>query len=164
MSSEGFSISNTTLPYDSDLSVMRVGIVLTEWNADITESLLDGARTTLLELGVQESNITVMRVPGAFELVYGCAKYMRERYCDVIIALGCVIKGDTPHFDYICSAATQGLTELNLDAKIPVINGVLTTLTKEQAIARTTGELGNKGKEFALTAAKMFDFSLELQN
>lgn len=164
MASEGFCTTNTALPYDSDLSVMRVGIVLTEWNADITEALLEGARTTLLELGVQNNNITVMRVPGAFELVYGCAKYMRERYCDAIIALGCVIKGDTPHFDYICQAATQGLTELNLDAKIPIVNGVLTTLTKAQAIERTTGALGNKGKEFALTAAKMFDFSLELQN
>lgn len=147
-------INNTkTLP---DASNMRFGLVVTEWNSHITNQLLEKAVNTLLEAGVNESSISIKRVPGSFELIYGCAKMAQNGYIDAIIALGCVIKGDTPHFDYICQGTTQGLVDLNVEGKVPVINGVLTVLTEQQAIERATTM--NKGGEFAITAIKMVDF------
>lgn len=147
-------INNTkTLP---DASNMRFGLVVTEWNSHITNQLLEKAVNTLLEAGVNESSISIKRVPGSFELIYGCAKMAQNGYIDAIIALGCVIKGDTPHFDYICEGTTQGLVQMNVEGKIPVINGVLTVNTEEQAIERA-GRM-NKGGEFAITAIKMVDF------
>lgn len=150
-----FSLINSidALP---DASNMRFGIVVTEWNNHITDALLDGAVAALTAAGVSEQSINIRRVPGSFELVYGCAKMAENGYIDAIIALGCVIKGDTPHFDYICAGTTQGLVQLNTEGKIPVINGVLTVLTEEQAIERA-GKM-NKGGEFALTAIKMVEF------
>lgn len=142
-----------TLP---DASNMRFGIVVTEWNNAITDRLLEGALEVLKQAGVSDTSISIRRVPGSFELVYGCAKMIQNGYIDAIIALGCVIKGDTPHFDYICAGTTQGLVQLNVDGKIPVINGVLTVLTQEQATERA--EKMNKGGEFALTAIKMVDY------
>lgn len=150
-----FSLINSidALP---DASNMRFGIVVTEWNNHITDALLDGAVAALTAAGVSEQSINIRRVPGSFELVYGCAKMAENGYIDAIIALGCVIKGDTPHFDYICAGTTQGLVQLNTEGKIPVINGVLTVLTEEQAVERA-GRM-NKGGEFALTAIKMVEF------
>lgn len=139
-----------------DASNMRFGIVVTEWNNAITDRLLEGALEVLKQAGVSDTSISIRRVPGSFELVYGCAKMIQNGYIDAIIALGCVIKGDTPHFDYICAGTTQGLVQLNVDGKIPVINGVLTVLTQEQATERA--EKMNKGGEFALTAIKMVDY------
>lgn len=139
-----------------DASNMRFGIVVTEWNNAITDRLLEGALEVLKLAGVSDTSISIRRVPGSFELVYGCAKMIQNGYIDAIIALGCVIKGDTPHFDYICAGTTQGLVQLNVDGKIPVINGVLTVLTQEQATERA--EKMNKGGEFALTAIKMVDY------
>lgn len=136
---------------------MRFGIVVTEWNSHITEPMLKSAVEALIEYGVAEDKITVHRVPGAFELIYGCAQLAQRGYNDAIIALGCVIKGDTPHFDYICAGATEGLVRLNAMGKIPVINGVLTVNTEEQALERA-GKKMDKGREFALTAVKMVDF------
>lgn len=150
-----FSLINNakSLP---DASNMRFGLVVTEWNSHITNQLLENAVNTLLEAGVNESSISIKRVPGSFELIYGCAKMAQNGYIDAIIALGCVIKGDTPHFDYICEGTTQGLVQMNVEGKIPVINGVLTVNTEEQAIERA-GRM-NKGREFAITAIKMVDF------
>lgn len=139
-----------------DATNMRFGIVVTEWNSHITDALLNGAIKALTAAGVSESSISVRRVPGSFELVYGCSKMAQHGYVDAIIALGCVIKGDTPHFDFISSGTTQGLTQLNVEGKIPVINGVLTVNTEEQALERA-GRM-NKGGEFAITAIKMVDF------
>lgn len=139
-----------------DATNMRFGIVVTEWNSHITDALLNGAIKALTDAGVSESSISVRRVPGSFELVYGCSKMAQHGYVDAIIALGCVIKGDTPHFDFISSGTTQGLTQLNVEGKIPVINGVLTVNTEEQALERA-GRM-NKGGEFAITAIKMVDF------
>lgn len=139
-----------------DASNMRFGIVVTEWNNHITDALLEGAVKALTEAGVSEQSISIRRVPGSFELVYGCSRMAENGYIDAIIALGCVIKGDTPHFDYICAGTTQGLVQLNVEGKIPVINGVLTVLTEEQAIQRA-GKM-NKGGEFALTAIKMVEY------
>lgn len=140
-----------------DLSFMRFGVVTTEWNAHIVDAMLAQVRSTLAEYGVPENNITVRRVPGSFELVYGCAQLAQRGYVDAVIALGCVIKGDTPHFDYICLGTTEGLVRLNATGKVPVINGVLTVNDEQQALDRA-GEKMNKGREFAMTAVKMVQF------
>lgn len=140
-----------------DASDRRFGIVVTEWNNHITDRLLEGALEALKQASVSETSITVRRVPGSFELIYGCSKMADHGYIDAIIALGCVIKGDTPHFDYICAGTTQGLVQLNVEGKIPVINGVLTVNTEEQAVERA-GRM-NKGAEFAITAIKMAEYT-----
>ncbi len=162
MSTHNFNLLNeiSQLP---DATDMRFGIVVCEWNNHITEKLLEGAVNTLLANGVQESNITVSRVPGSFELVYGSAQLAKHGYVDAIIAIGCVIRGDTPHFDYICQAATQGLAQLNTIGDKPVIFGLITVNTPEQAEERAGGKLGNKGDEFAVTAIKMVDYAWQLQ-
>lgn len=141
---------------------LRFAIAVAEWNSNITEELLRGAITTLQMAGAEE--IKVMRVPGAFELTNAAARLKQEAYYDAIIALGCVVRGDTPHFDYICQGATYGISRLNTQVDhpgvrnpriTPVIFGVLTTETMAQAEERTTGALGNKGSEAAETAIKM---------
>lgn len=142
---------------------MRFGIVVAEWNNHITDKLLEGTRSTLLEHGVSESAITVMQVPGSFELIYGCAELARSGFVDAIIAIGCVIRGDTPHFDYICQGVTQELARQNTEGKIPVVYGLLTVNTEEQAEERSGGKLGNKGCEYAITSIKMVDFAWQLQ-
>ena len=139
-----------------DAGGMRFGIVVADWNYDITGNLLDGAVKTLRKHGATKKNIKVIHVPGSFELTSG-AKLLAETHkkTDAIICLGCVIQGETPHFTYICQGVTQGITQLNLDYKIPFIFGVLTTNTKEEAADRAGGKYGNKGDEAAVTAIKM---------
>jgi len=146
-----------------DATDMRFGIVVAEWNGDITGKLLSGVLDTLKENGVGENNISVKYVPGSFELIYGCAQIVKYGLVDAVIAIGCVIRGDTPHFDYICAGTTQGLADLNLTSGIPVINGLLTVNTKEQAEERAGGSVGNKGHEYAATAIKMVDFAWQLR-
>ena len=146
-----------------DTTNMRFGIVVTEWNNDITDKLLEGAVNTLHAHGVDDRNITVCRVTGCYELIFGASQLAKHGYVDAIIAIGCVIKGDTPHFDYICQAATQGIAQLNTTGSIPVIFGVLTVNNHQQAEERAGGTLGNKGDEFAITAIKMIDYAWQLQ-
>ncbi len=141
---------------------MRFGIVVSEWNKEITGSLLDGAYNVLVKHGAAEADITVMTVPGSFELVYGASRMMKSKKFDAVIAIGCVVRGDTPHFDYICEGATQGLADLNREGDIPIIYGLLTCNTMEQAEARCGGILGNKGDECAVTAIKMVDYARRL--
>ncbi len=138
---------------------MRVGLVVSEWNGGITSDLRDGVVKTLKRYGVDESDIVISAVPGSFELVYGCAQLAGSGKVDAVIAIGCVIRGDTPHFDYICQAVSGGLARLNAVQDIPVIFGLLTTNSQEQAEERSGGILGNKGEEYAVTAIKMADFS-----
>ena len=145
--------------YDSslvpDASALSIGIVVAEWNPHINNALLQGAVETLKKHGVSEANIFISYVPGSFELTYGC-KMMAENYdVDAVIAIGTVIQGDTPHFDYICQGVTYGISELNLSFEIPFVFGVLTTNTEEQALDRCGGKHGNKGTEAAVTAIKM---------
>ncbi len=121
-------------------------------------ALLKGAVDTLKKHGAKDENILVKTVPGSFELTFGANQMMENCDLDAIIAIGCVIKGDTPHFDYVCMGATQGITELNATGDIPVIYGLITTNTMEQAEDRAGGKLGNKGDECAITAIKMIDF------
>ncbi len=141
---------------------MRFGIVVSEWNHNITGALLEGAQQTLLKHGVEENDLIIMTVPGSFELVFGAAQMAKSGKVDGVIALGCVIRGDTPHFDYICEGATQGLAELNTTGDVPVIYGLLTCNNLQQAQDRAGGILGNKGDECAITAIKMVDFKKKL--
>jgi 6,7-dimethyl-8-ribityllumazine synthase len=141
-----------------DLSSKRFALVVAEWNEEITESLYLGAVSSLSTHGVRKENIIKKNVPGTFELSLG-AQWMAERDdIDAVICLGCVIQGETPHFDYICQAVSYGITEVGLKTGKPIIFGVLTTLTKQQAIDRAGGKYGNKGEEAALTAIKMINF------
>jgi len=137
---------------------MRIGIVVSEWNDTITQSLLEGCYNTLVKNGVKKDNIVIDFVPGSFELVFGTRYLVEQRDLDAVLALGCVIRGDTPHFDYVCSGVTQGIADLNRMYDIPFIFGLLTTDTMEQASARAGGMHGNKGDECAITAIKMIDF------
>ena len=150
------SYDPTTVP---DASAMHFGIVVSEWNEKITGALLEGAYNTLVKHGAKEENITVKTVPGSFELIYGAQTMTKQEGIDAVIAIGCVVRGDTPHFDYICSGTTQGLAHLNTIGTVPVIYGLITTNTMEQAEMRAGGALGNKGDECAITAIKMVDFA-----
>ena len=137
-----------------DSSNMKIGIVVSKWNNKITDGLYNGAFTTLIESGVLESNIEKIEVPGSFELIFG-AKILCRKDVDAIICLGSVIKGETKHFDYVCQAVSNGIKDLNISLDIPVIFGVLTDNTLEQALNRSGGKHGNKGVEAAVTAIKM---------
>ncbi len=140
----------------------KFGIVVSEWNFEITKSLSDAACNTLMKHGVDEENILKKFVPGSFELTLG-AQFMAEYgEVDAVICVGCVIRGETPHFDYICEAVTHGITELNLDYNIPFIFCVLTTNTLQQARDRAGGKHGNKGDEAAITAIKMAALQQEM--
>jgi 6,7-dimethyl-8-ribityllumazine synthase len=140
------------------LSKKRFGIVVAEWNEEITGALCDGAIATLRGHGVKKENIVRKNVPGSFELSLGGLWLAEDKSIDAVICLGCVIQGDTPHFDYICQAVAYGITEAGLKTRKPVVFGVLTTLNKQQAIDRAGGKLGNKGEEAAITAIRMLDF------
>ena len=140
-----------SLPDSSD---MKIGIVVSQWNNKITDGLFNGAFTTLIESGVSENNIEKIEVPGSFELIFG-AKILSRNEVDAIICLGSVIQGETKHFDYVCQAVSNGIKDLNITLDIPVIFGVLTDNTMEQALNRSGGKHGNKGIEAAVTAIKM---------
>ena len=142
-----------------DASQMRFGIVVSEWNSTITNSLIKGAVTTLKKQGAKDENILIKTVPGSFELTFGAAQMIKSGKVDAVIALGCVIKGDTPHFDYVCAGVTQGITLLNATTNTPVIYGLITTNNMQQAEDRSGGKLGNKGDECAIAAIKMINFS-----
>lgn len=150
---------STSVPHTEE---MKFGIVVSEWNSNITDKLLEGALETLKKHGVKPESILVKTVPGSFELTYGANQMLENCDLDAVIVLGCVIKGDTPHFDYVCMGVTQGITQLNTTSDIPVIYGLVTTLNMKQAQDRCGGKLGNKGSECAITAIKMIDFAWSL--
>jgi 6,7-dimethyl-8-ribityllumazine synthase len=135
----------------------RVGIVVSDWNSSVTHSLLDGAIGTLLKFGVSGDDITIEHVPGSFELTYAAKIMIEKAEVDSVIILGCVIQGETPHFTFVCNSVTEGATQLNLKYDVPVIFGLLTTLTLDQAQARAGGRHGNKGDEAAITTLKMME-------
>lgn len=163
MSSSLHKINEYSSPIAFYTEGSRIGIVVADWNSEITHSLLQAAIDTLIERGCPHHCIEVQHVPGTIELTYGASTMISFAEVDVVIAIGCVIRGDTPHFDYVCSSVTQGITSINSDSDVPVIFGVLTVDNLEQALERTIGSLGNKGTEFAEAALKMCDFSLRLQ-
>ena len=141
-----------------DASNMNFGIVVSEWNPEITGALRDGAVKTLEKHGTLPENIHVKTVPGSYELIYGAHQMTLNGGYDAIIVLGCVIRGDTPHFDYICEGVTNGIARLNATSETPVVFGLLTTNNLEQAKERSGGKLGNKGDECAVVAIKMAKF------
>lgn len=141
-----------------NLSKKKFAIVVAEWNEEITEALYEGAVTSLMENGVKKENIIRKNVPGTFELTLGSLWMAEKKEIDAVLSLGCVIQGDTPHFDYICQAVAYGITEVNIKTRKPVIFGVLTVLNSKQALERAGGKFGNKGEEAALTAIKMLGF------
>lgn len=148
---------NLGLPSAQD---MRIGIVTAQWNARITEALTQGAVDTLMAAGMDVSkDLDVYHVPGAVELTFAASQLIESGSYDAVIVFGCVIKGDTPHFDYVCQSVTQGITHLNAECDIPVIFGVLTVNTLQQALDRCGGALGNKGSEAAVTAVSMVHFA-----
>ena len=146
----------------NDAGSFRIGIVVSEWNDFVTYNLRDGALEVLTKEGVKEENISVFKVPGAFELNYASMQLCKEGKFDAVIAIGCVIRGETPHFDYVCSAVAQGIKDCNILTDIPTIFCLLTDDNKEQSIARSGGSLGNKGIEAAVTALQMIDFKRNL--
>jgi len=146
-----------------DAAKMRFGIVVSDWNKEVTWSLLDGAINTLKKHGVSDKSIIVKHVPGSFELTLGAQFLAEYDDFDAVICLGCVIQGETPHFTYICQGVTQGITQLNLEYNIPFIFGVLTTDSQQQAIDRAGGKLGNKGDEAAFSAIKMAALQREIE-
>jgi 6,7-dimethyl-8-ribityllumazine synthase len=140
---------------ESDASGLRVALVVSRFNADITDRLLEGARRALLEHGGHERDLSVVTVPGAWELPQTAARAVASGAYDAIVTLGCVIRGDTPHFDYVCTNASLGLGAVARDAGIPVVFGVLTTDDHAQALARAGDGPDNKGYECALSAVEM---------
>jgi len=137
----------------------RFALVVANWNEEITEALCTGATQSLLTHGVSRKNIIRKDVPGSFELPLGALWMAEQKNIDAVICLGCVIQGETPHFDYICQAVALGVMEVGLKTRKPVVFGVLTTLDKKQAEERAGGKYGNKGEEAALTALQMLGFS-----
>ncbi len=135
----------------------KIGIVVSEWNEDITGPLLEGAKEALLKYGVWENHIEVKLVPGSFELSFGAQCFAKHEEIDGVICLGCVIKGDTKHDDYINMAVANGLTQVSLKYDKPVIFGLVTTNDHQQAKDRSGGKHGNKGTEAAVTILKMLD-------
>ena len=137
----------------------RIGIVVSEWNDRITDSLLKGAQESLLEHGIKEENILVKHVPGSFELPLGAKWMLEHSNVDAVICIGCVIQGETRHFDFISQAVADGIMKAGLDFSKPVIFSVLTCNTMEQAEERAGGKHGNKGVEGAVSCLKMLALS-----
>jgi len=142
----------------TDMSDKTFGIIVSEWNEDVTEALFSGAYQTLLENGAKKENIIRKNVPGSFELTLAAQWLAQEDSIDAVICLGCVIQGETKHFDFICDAVAHGITNVGLKYNKPVIFGVLTPNTQQQAMDRAGGKHGNKGDEAAITAVKMLGF------
>ena len=145
--------------YDSesipDASRFRFGIVVSEWNPEITQNLYEGAYNTLIKHGALDENIAALKVPGSFELIYGCKQLLANKELDAVIAIGNVIRGETEHFTFVCEGVTQGIKDLNVQFDTPTIFCVLTDHHKQQSIDRSGGKHGNKGIESAVAAIKM---------
>jgi 6,7-dimethyl-8-ribityllumazine synthase len=155
MSSQLKNLSETSLEPNKLFKKSVIGIVVAEWNNEITSALLTGAYAHLTAMGVKEKNIHIHTVPGSFELPLGAQFLAEQRDMDAVITLGCVIQGETRHFDFICDACAHGVTNVSLKYNKPVVFGVLTPNNQQQAIDRAGGKHGNKGVEAAETALKM---------
>ena len=152
------ALTTGTIQVSQKISNRKIGIIVSNWNEEITGALYEAARECLIQHGIKKKNIVRKSVPGTFELSLGSLWMAEDKKIDAVICLGCVIKGETPHFDYICQAVAYGITEAGLKSRKPVIFGVLTTNTKQQALDRAGGKYGNKGEEAALTALAMLQF------
>lgn len=154
------------MPDKAKVAEQRYAVVVSDWNSEVTHTLLQGTLETFIKNGVEPGKIKIVHVPGTFELTYAAKQLISDCYClldgikiykyAAVVVLGCVIKGETPHFDYVCQSVTQGITKLNImEEGCPIIFGVLTTDNLEQAKDRAGGKHGNKGTEAAITAIKM---------
>ena len=158
MATTNHNLSNydkNTIPNAKDF---RFGIVVSEWNDTVTQGLLTGAIDALVDCGALEENIITWDVPGSFELIYGSKKMIAQNV-DAVIAIGCVIQGETKHFDFVCEGVTQGIKDLNLTTDTPVVFCVLTDNTMQQSIDRSGGKHGNKGTEAGIAAIKMAELN-----
>ncbi len=153
------SLIDTPLPSAAE---MKFGVVVAEWNPHITGAMAEGAVKTFMEAGCPRENIVVKYVPGTFELPLGAQFFAEYTDVDAVVVLGCVIQGDTRHFDYVCDGVTQGVTQLSLNCNIPIGFGVLTVNDEQQALDRCGGKLGNKGDEAAATVIKMVALQQEM--
>lgn len=140
---------------ESSLNGKKVAVVAAKWNSFVTDEMLEGAVTALKAKGIAESDLFTMRCPGSFELPLACKYCIDYLNVDAVVAIGAVIRGGTPHFDYVCDAVTRGITDLNMSSSIPVAFGVLTTDSVEQATERASVDKGNKGAEAALSVIEM---------
>ncbi|NMH29366.1 6,7-dimethyl-8-ribityllumazine synthase [Flavobacterium silvaticum] len=138
-----------------DASQFTFGIVVSEWNDTVTNGLFQGAYDTLIDCGAKSENIIKWDVPGSFELIYGASRMLQTGNYDAVITIGCVIKGETMHFEFVCEGVTQGIKDLNVKGDVPVIFCVLTDNNIQQSLARSGGDHGNKGVEAGITAIKM---------
>lgn len=152
---------STSLPVSPlpQLDDVKIAIVTAEWNGHITSRLRDSAVRRLTDYGMTLGDIAMFDVPGAVELTFAASKLIENGSFDAVIVFGCVVRGGTPHFDYVCQSVTQGVTQLNADCDIPVIFGVLTVDTEQDALDRAGGPMGDKGAEAAETAIKMVAFN-----
>ncbi|MFT5754993.1 MAG: 6,7-dimethyl-8-ribityllumazine synthase [Flavobacterium sp.] len=155
MATENKNLSNYDKKTIPNVKDFRFGIVVSEWNDDVTEGLYKGAFDALVDCGAVSENILRWNVPGSFELIFGAKKMHEEAGVDVIIVIGSLIKGETMHFEYVCEGVTQGIKDLNLMYDIPTIFCLLTDNNKQQSLDRSGGKHGNKGVEAAIAAIKM---------
>jgi 6,7-dimethyl-8-ribityllumazine synthase len=152
------NLSSQSISKKMDIQKKRFGLVVSEWNEEITEALFEAAYQTLVDHGASRQNIIRKNVPGSFELSLGAQWLAQSENIDAVICLGCVIQGETRHFEFICQSVVQGIKDVALKYNKPVIFGVLTTDTRQQALDRAGGKHGNKGDEAAATAIKMLNF------
>lgn len=152
------TLKSGSIETNGKLARRCIALVVAEWNEEITGALQEAAYACLLQHGIKKKNILIKQVPGTFELSLGALWMAEQKKVDAVICLGCVVQGETPHFDYICQAVAYGITEVGLKTKKPVIFGVLTTANHQQALDRAGGKYGNKGEEAALTALSMLQF------
>ena len=155
MSSSDKNLSSFKYSKSAEVDQYKFGIVVSEWNEEITEAMYEGTISTLLSMGAERANILRRDVPGSFELSLGAQHLASQPEIDAVICIGCVIQGETKHFDFICDAVANGLTNVSLKFNKPVIFGVLTPNNLQQALDRAGGKHGNKGDEAAATAVKM---------
>ena len=159
MATENKNLSNYDKNTIPNAKNFRFGIVVSEWNDEITNGLFDGAKAALLDCGALPENIVRWNVPGSFELIYGSKKMIETQNVDCVIAIGCVIKGETMHFEFVCEGVTQGIKDLNINYNVPTIFCLLTDNSMQQSLDRSGGKHGNKGTEAAIAAIKMVDLN-----
>lgn len=164
MSSKKTNLSETRSFFVDHADKMRIGILVSEWNEEVTSELLKGALLSLEKYGVALPNIIVHKVPGSFELTVGASMMASSMDVHAIICLGCIIQGETRHFEFIAQSVANGITQVGVKYNIPVVFGVLTTDTHQQAMDRAGGKHGNKGDEAAVTAIKMVGLQWEMNN
>ncbi len=158
MSSTDKNLSSQSPKKLQDISNKNIAIIVSDWNDEITGSLYSATYQTLLQHGASKKKIIKKEVPGSYELPLAAQFMAQKKNIDAVICLGSVIRGETPHFDFICQAVAQGIKDVSLKYNKPVIFGVLTTENKKQALDRAGGKHGNNGDEAAITAIKMLNF------